>query len=330
MGPEPGFRLQPVYFPRTFLHPSTEAAIRALFPSLAVYQPLAGLRTAAAPLASQDGFVEVVSPDPALEDLRPAGAIVRELEDWGRRQHGGAGASPVWWHFRRTADPSRDDGIASELSSAIRGRLSAGASEADARLLEAVVFLGIAHSFDLQRWEAEERLQQVESDTAALFAALTGEERPGAAAPAFSAQRGPADPSERLLKRRLEAWARLFLSRPYPSPVFVTDPGLLMDPLPEAWPSPLRLASGGERVAGPAGVSPAAAPADELIRRLGVIAGLPPPALMEAGVDAPADVYLFPDVSPLRFFSALLPGGVSGCGPQQGCPWRHTIVVQLG
>jgi hypothetical protein len=133
-----------------------------------------------------------------------------------------------------------------------------------------------------------------------------------------------------LLEQRVRAWARLFLHRPYPGPVFVTSRPEVVGLLIEKFPRLRRIhrSSLAQTACAPAVSEPSVA--GDFMARLEMLASRPLPdaGATDDGDDAPS-VYAVPDVSPLRLFAILAEGGAAAEAGAAAPAWRHTVVVEL-
>lgn len=332
--------MKPVYFPHTYLAPFAAEALRRLFASVAVYQPAAGHVPAEMQALVEAGFLEVVAP--AAGDTEEFDRLIRDFQDWGRRHGHGAGLEAALRHGPSSGGPAEADGSTGEIASQIRRRLTPGGAEArpDAGLA-ARVFLQLAQTADEQRRRAAVDLARFEEARSRLLNALRGEDDDPAARE-FQPPPVPAEAPEGddHLERRTAAWARLFLDRPYPSPVFVTHSRRLIGHLAETVPGGLRLgrtgfcgateasfsgsASGtGDRMAPLAALAAGEIPAEAL--PVEAAGGEPPESPLEE-----ARIFVWPGLPPFDFFSRLPAAAGSGRGrPSSQAPWRHTVVLQL-
>jgi hypothetical protein len=335
--------MKPVYFPYTYVSPSVARALRAYFPSVAVYQPVAGrLPDEMRPLA-QDGFLEVISPPPGDEE--DFDRFIRDLQQWGRLHQGGAGLMAAILHGRSPSEPISGDGspaaIASEIRSGMRRRLAPERAPQDGKaILRSRLVLHLAQAADQQDLQIADGLADYEQARGRLFDSLTGREDP---AESEFGLRGGTDPfgsAEDRLDLRMDAWARLFSIYPYPSPVFVTHARAVIRHLAENVPGRLRVGFTGlpqalQKLAGE--MRP---PARDLMSQLAALAAAPLAPSMVPNDDTEestgrdrADepcLHLWPGIPPLRFFNSD-----PAAGPMESNPapfqstWRNTLVVQI-
>jgi len=316
--------IKPIYFPHTYLSPAAAAAIRSVFSSVAVYQPVPDRQTPDMQALAESGFLEIVAPGPENRDRLER--ILQELERWGSLQQGGAGLLSVFLASQPGFDPLATDGSPARIAAEIRGR-PAGAPPEQEAVLRAAVFLQLAHQADHQGCQLSAELQACESAHARVLHALTGK----TARPASAAAAGAAAPQEEhLLEQRLKAWARLFLQRPLDGPVFVTTSAEVIGLLAEKHPA-LRPVSRPalDRMAleGPASESPAGG---NLMAQLAGLASRPLPAAAFADDSGgiASGVYVLPEMPPRALFADLaeiddLPAAADGL-PQ----WRNTVIVR--
>jgi hypothetical protein len=331
--------MKAVYFPYTYLSPSVTHSLRALFPSVAVYQPVADrLPDEMRPLA-EEGFLEVMAPPPGDEE--DFDRLIREFQQWSNLHQGGAGLKTAVLHGRPISGPTSGDGTPAEIVSEIRRRLAPepAANDSDTTLT-ARVFLHLAQTVDQLGQQIGRVIARHEKAHARLFDALKGQTDP---APAESGTWGRVDRDDGgdgRLSLRMTAWARLFSSHPYPSPVFVTRGQAVIRHLAEKVPGRLKL--------GLAGLSPARSslaiekqqPASDLMSQLVALADaplslsdLPNDGGEEKDVGDCAEelcVHLWPQISPCRLFGRTLALGATESNlPQPQFTWRNTLVVQV-
>jgi hypothetical protein len=329
--------MKPVYFPHTYMSPSAADALRELFASVAVYQPVAGrVPEEMQPLAA-GGFLEVVAPAPG--DAPDFDRLIRDFEEWGRLHRSGAGLEAALRHGHAFWGPAGADGSTFEIASQLRRRVApeTAAGKTDAGLA-ARVFLQLAQTADQQRHQIAGDLARFDEARARLFAALKGEADP--AVSGFEPAKEPAaeaDEDDRLSLRTV-AWARLFLDYPYPSPVFVTHSAGLIRHLAETVPGRLRVSREGLcRAAGKTLCSPPS-PADDILGLLSDLAAGAFPVedltvddAEAASPGSPAEeacLHVWPELPPFDFFNRMLAPG-PGCGRPPQASWRHTVVMQL-
>lgn len=322
--------LKPVYFPHTYLPPAVAAAIRASFASVVAYQPIGGRLPADMRRLAESGFLDIVAPgstdDPRLELLN------RELEQWGRLHYDGAGLHAAVRFSRCGQDAGSDDDSPAALVSEIKRCCgSSPVSEKEEPFMRARVFLHLAQQADFQAHRLQEDLVRFEKEQAALFESLTGESPPRAAAVEWAGAHGHELPPERLIKQRIEAWARLYLRHPYPSSVFITASAEAIDLLAERHPA-MRRISGVDVPQDPAGA--------DLMSRLAILTSTGSPAVespfeSREGVHledraGAAGFYFVPDIPPLRLFAGLAARDDSETeAPAAAESWRHTVILRL-
>jgi hypothetical protein len=331
--------MKPVYFPHTYLPVATADSLRNLFPSVAVYQPTAGRVPEDMRPLVENGFLEVVAP--AAGDEAAIDRAIRAFEEWGRLHQGGSGFEAIRMHgFAFGEHPGAEEGLYS-IAAQLKRRMS---SELAAKTVDTVftarVFLQVAQAVDEQHQQIAGELARFERSQANLFEALKGGRDPAASdveSPAVVLRGHDADDR---IELRLAAWARLFLKYPFPSPVFVTSSIALIRHLAETLEGrrQVRLqdfAGAAGEVSSGHGLSP-----EESLRLLEDLAAgriaLPEPrskGLQTSYVGSHVEeacLHVWPDISPLVFFSRLYPE----VAPMNDIPpapvaWRHTILVPI-
>src|SRR5512143_3966227 len=126
--------MKPVYFPYTYISPSMAHSLRAVFPSIAVYQPVAGRLPDEMRLLAEEGFLEVMTPPPGDEE--DFDRLMRDYQQWGSLHQGGAGLKTAMLSGRPFSGPISADGSPAEIVSAIRRWLApeAGLTDSGATL----------------------------------------------------------------------------------------------------------------------------------------------------------------------------------------------------
>jgi hypothetical protein len=175
-----------------------------------------------------------------LEVLRPAGmdggaAVLREIQRWGQRHHGGLGAAAAWRQERFAADALGADGTPHEIAAAIR-RGKAGAGVPGDPLHAAGLFLQLAQDLDWQQHQVDRALGECSRRHGRLFDTVSGEARPAAEDDPLPVAVGSH------LPERMTAWIRVFLATRFRSPVFVTHHAEAVEWLSERSPGGLRIA----------------------------------------------------------------------------------------
>jgi len=322
--------LKPVYFPNTYLSPAVAAAIQANFASVVAYQPLGGRLPEDMCRLAQRGFLDIVSPpaddDPQLE------LLTREFEQWGRLHHGGAGLHSAALFDRSGSGPWWNDDAPAVIASAIKRRCAhTPASGQEGPLMLARIFLHLAQQADLQAHQLQVDLERFEKGHALLFEALTGETAHPAEGCGWAGGHGYEPSGDRLFRHRIDAWARLFLRHPYPTPVFITASAEGIDLLAERHPAMRRIMLSDVR---------RTPPAADLMSRLEILASGRASAAEPLFEDTErvhaedcagaAVIYLVPDLPPLALFAGLAASGGGGTEtPAAAESWRHTVIVRL-
>ncbi|MCU0592401.1 MAG: hypothetical protein MUC57_13125 [Desulfobacterales bacterium] len=320
---------KPVYFPHTYMSPAAAAAIRSVFPAVAGYEPVAGLRTPDMQALVESGFLEMVAAVPD-DDGRLERAL-REFERWGRLQQGGAGLLSVFLSRQPGWDPLAADGTVTQIACEVRRRPSEAPPAAPETLRRTAVFLQLAHQADRQTFQVNTELQGCERAHAELLHALAGD---GALPPRGS---GPqparflAPERDSLLGQRVGAWARLFLHRPCAGPVFVTASPEVVGLLAERCPAVRRIGRPALDQTAAAGAVSAPSSAGDLMARLETLASSPLPdaGASDAGGREDVLVYAVPDLPPVQLFARLAESGAAFEASTAPPAWRHTVVVDL-
>jgi hypothetical protein len=317
--------IKPIYFPHTYLPPETAAAMRAVCTTMVGYHPGDGRLTDDMHALVESGFLEIVTP---AGDAAPGlDRAIQEFERWGRLHHGGAGLLSLFLSGRPGLDPLMADGTAAQIAAAIQRRPEAAAAPATAALMRSLVFLQLAHQADHQGHQARADLRRYERAQADLFSAITGK-RP-TRAEAFIAE-SPAAEADPMLERRLNAWARLFLLRPYASPIFATARPEVIDILAERFPALHRV----ERSVLSRMICEQATPAPlssgDCLSRLALLASRPLPEPDGCAEDGDVDpaIYVVPDMSPSHLF-ACLAESENAVETSADPHWRHTLILGI-
>jgi len=306
------------------MSPAAAAAIRAVFPVVAAYQPVAGRQTPDMQALADSGFLEIVVPGP--ENRERLERILKELERWGSLQQGGAGLLPVFLSSQAGVDPLAADGSPARIAAEIRGRPAGPPPEQEAAV-RAAVLLQLAHQADHQGHELSAELQACESAHARVLRALTGR----SARPVSAAAGAAAPEEERLLKQRLKAWARLFLQHPLDGPVFVTTSAEVIGLLAEKLPALRPVSRAALDRTAPEG--PASLPAGGNLMALlvGLASGpLPAAGFADDSGGIASGVYVLPEMPPRALFADLAGSDASPMAVDGPPQWRNTVIVGLG
>jgi hypothetical protein len=317
--------IKPIYFPHTYLPPETAAAMRSVFTAMVGYHPGGGRLTDDMHALVESGFLEIVTPaDDAALGLDRA---IQELERWGRLHHGGAGLLSQFLSDRPGLDPLMADGTAAQIAAAIQRRPEAAAAPATAALMRSLVFLQLAHQADHQGHQARADLRGYARAQADFFSAITGK-RP-TRAEAFLPE-SPAAEVDPVLERRLNAWARLFLLRPYASPIFATARPEVIDILLERFPTLHRVGRSVLSRMVCEQVPPTPLSSGDGLNRLALLASRPLPEPDGCAEDGDVDhaIYVVPDMPPSHLF-ACLAESENAAAPRTDPHWRHTLILGI-
>jgi len=320
---------KPIYFPHTYMSPAAAAAIRSAFTAVAGYQPVAARLSPDMRELAESGFLEIVSLAP--EDEEPLQRVLREFDRWGRLQQGGASLLSVFLSSQPGSDPLTVDGTAAQIASEIRRRPLVGAPTAQAALMRSAAFLQLAHEADQQNCEVSAALLRCERVHAEMLDALAGEDaRPHLESVALPGGIRAAE-RDSLLEQRVRAWARLFLYRPYPGPVFVSSSAEVVGLLAEKFPSLRRIHRSALEQTPCAGAVSEPSAARDFVARLEMLASRPLPDAGTFDEDACEDVlvYVIPELPPLQLFARLVERGAVPGACAAPAAWRHTVVVDL-
>jgi hypothetical protein len=331
--------MKPVYFPYTYLHPSVAESLRALFSSMAVYQPVADRLPDEMRSLAEEGFLEVIAPPPGDEE--DFDGLMRDFQHWADLHQGGAGLKTALLHERPFSGPIGGNGSPAEIVTEIRRRLAPKtASKNSEATLTARVFLQLAQAADQLGHQISSDLARFEKAQARLFHALKGDADPSGAESGLWRRADRDDNGEDRLDLRTAAWARLFSCHPYPSPVFVTPGQAVIHHLAENVPGRLQISVGGLSPALQDLTCDKRLPAGNIMSQLLALAAAPLSLLDLLHDDAEEEpeggraqapcVHLWPQIPPRRFIGPPLGKGPteSSLLPSQS-PWRNTLVVQI-
>jgi hypothetical protein len=278
----------------------------------------------------QRGFLDIVAPP--SDDDQQLELLTREFEQWGRLHHGGAGLHAAALFDRSGPDPLSNDHAPAVIASEIKRRCAPSpAPGQEGPFMLARVFLHLAQQADLQAHQLKQDLERFEKGHAELFEALTGETAHPAEGFGWARGHGYEPSGEPLFRHRIDAWARLFLRYPFPTPVFITASAEAIDLLAERHPAMRRIILSNGRQTAPAG---------DLMSRLEILASGRAPVAEPLFEDAEnvhsedragaAVIHLVPDLSPLQLFAGLAASGGGGTDtPAATESWRHTVIVCL-
>lgn len=218
-----------------------EPLVRALGP-LSVLQPLAAMATPAMRQAADQGGLHL-RPCEGI-DARRLNQATKDFAAWAELHKGHGGQLAGIFQF----ETARAASALEESPNLIRDRLKRGATpmphEVPDPLLQAALFLNLAHTFDGQQDALQDDLGSVQAMEARL-SHLLGESADDDSFPAVDAG-SPAlndptqDRGQQMTAQRLHAWARLALATGKRDLLYVTDSRAiwahLMEMLPDALP----------------------------------------------------------------------------------------------
>lgn len=224
-----------IYFPQTLVTPEAAAALGRRFPALAAYRPGDGEPPAEmAALAASGAWQFVAGPPGSAARLAAAAAEFRRFGELHREGAGLRALAALGGALAR--DTESEPRILEELR---RRLLPTGGGEREESLFAARLTLHLAEEFDRGLQAIATDLARHRELSAALVEALGAEPlaEEGAADPLAAAEIDLGADDD-LTRRRLEAWARIFLSSPLPGPLWATcDPravAALLEALPPA------------------------------------------------------------------------------------------------
>ena len=331
--------MKAIYFPTTYVSPPAAAALRTFFPSVVICQPFAGRLPPDMRALEESGFLDVLTP--LAGDEQRLDDMLREFQQWARLHAGGAGLQAVFWRHRLQTDAPAEDGTSSQLVAQIKSRLSPARGPAEsARLMPARVFLHLAQEFDRQSYEIQRDLARHEKLSAQLLHALTEANDPPAGGREHAPASRPAGPEDHLWQSRLAAWARLFLCRPYPSPVFVSCSAAVVEHVIASVPRALRLLPDALGAFAGCPVAVGDTSPHDVMPRLAQFAASPLSLLEKQSVTvtpaapgepgAGPEVFVLPEADPCRVFARFSAGvpDPRTRRPDEGL-WRHTVLVRV-
>jgi hypothetical protein len=245
--------MKALYFPYTYVSEETAAALGRWFPAVVGYQPGGDGPPAEMRDLAAGGRWEFVVPGP--EDGDDPAQAVKELRRWGEMHRDGTGALSAF--FQQTPGAGGRDEAESEtrIAAEIRRRLSPGRGpDPGAELFAARLFLHLAQEFDRHNRGLQGDLERHNALAEELHRAVSGKRRSGKDPGSGLRQViGPgAFDTRALAARRLRAWSRLYLRRPFAGPLLVTPGPEVPDALREALPEVSFLSAGLDRLFGQA------------------------------------------------------------------------------
>jgi hypothetical protein len=320
--------MKPVYFPFTYVSPALAERLRPFFPSLAVYQPIARRLPDEMRRLQSQGFLEVVAPDPGDDERLES--VSRQFLDWGALHRPGVGIRAANSAGPDGGVPMFDEEASARIAAEVkRGTLPADEASGSEGLVAARLFLHLAQEFDRQSQELEGELEGLDQRRAALFAALRGRAGVPFRPPGPGRAGQTAAHAGYLTGGRVNAWARLYLSRPYPSPVFVTDHPDAAAQVLEKIPSAHRVAPGQGELPALGAFCADGPPSGDLMAELLALAAesVRPAAAADDGGGL-RGIYVLPGVAPHPLWAGFAPGGAAGeRTPETGPGSRNTLLV---
>lgn len=226
--------MKAIYFPFTYVSPEAAAGLRRFFTEVAGYQPGPGSLPDEMRDLQASGFWEVIVP--AGGDEQKVMGALKGLLDWSEIHQGGLGTRSAHALLSGRATPLEDPESESRIAAEIRQRLRpAAAADADP-LFSSRLTLQLAQDFDLQCRGLQRDLDRQAELAAGLLRAIGAKTVAGAGPDDLHALGRNSFDGGRLTAGRIKAWSRLYLSHPFPTPLFVTSDAEVLDYLMEQLP----------------------------------------------------------------------------------------------
>ncbi len=197
--------MTPIYFPFTWADAHTIQAITAVFPRIAMYQPLDCRAPAWLRPFEQAGTLELRIP--VTSDSQKLEMMVADYQNWARLHQGSDLA------FLKTRQPAAPfiDHLSSRIRSDILHYQDAPADPAPDPVFSARLFLEIAAAYDAQQAEFNGDLEKIQHLEKRFMAALGDTAELEEPVPIGNQPLFQEAPGDFMLAERLQAWSILYL-----------------------------------------------------------------------------------------------------------------------
>jgi hypothetical protein len=197
--------MTPIYFPFTWADASTIQAVTAVFPRIAIYQPLVCRASSSLHPFVQAGNLELRVP--VTVDSKKLEMMVADYQDWARL-HQGSGLA-----FLKTRQPAAPfiDHLSSRIQSDILLYQDSPPEPAPDPVFNARLFLEIAAVYDAQQAELNRDLANIQNLEKRFIAALGDNAEMEETVPIGNLPLFQEAPGGFMLAERLQAWSILFL-----------------------------------------------------------------------------------------------------------------------
>lgn len=215
--------MKPIYFPYTHVSPKTVDVLSLFFKKVIVYRPAQVPLPDPMQTGSNRNALEIRVPEQG-DEQKVAGAA-GEFQSWGG-EHKDFGSLHTQFIQRRLAGvPFFTETAPSKIVADVKNKaISSSSADEPSFAFQQRVFLMLAQEYDSQNDELVSELGHLAQKTKEMTSELSGE----SAAEAAAADRDTTglkipQPTEFMIRQRLQAWPTLWLSDHAPAGFFITD-----------------------------------------------------------------------------------------------------------
>ncbi|RZB34383.1 MAG: hypothetical protein SRB1_00151 [Desulfobacteraceae bacterium Eth-SRB1] len=226
--------MKPIFFPFTYISRPVAEALSNLFGKIVVYQPSHQKLPESMEELSQNGMLDIRVP--VIKDKNIVDAMLKECMGWINLHQGNKGMIKEFFKAHKDTIPFFNDSLTLQIKADIQKRSRGGRQKIEPdSLLGAILFLHIAREFDMQNWEINQGVLNVEKMEQNLFENLKGENE--FAQTAAGTNRLIADdPGDYMTKDRIKAWSLIMQYDHDISGLFITNSRTAFDYLADKTP----------------------------------------------------------------------------------------------
>ncbi len=233
-------KVQPIYFPYTFISSPVMNRLKFFFREMHVFQPIGTSLPDHLTQEVDQGFLKIIIPENI--DEKKVSRAWKDFNDWGRLMGKNSDLKTVFFRFKNNEVPFYSDMSSLKILSDIkRGPEKRVDAQSMDPFYSSLLFLYMAQNYDAQAHEISEELVSVDNMEKELFKNMMG-----TADSQFyhASQIKPwlnEAPEDQMLKERVAAWSQLFLENMslkgnMMAPFFVTSNKMVIPYLADAVP----------------------------------------------------------------------------------------------
>jgi len=214
--------MKPIYFPFTYVPNWVTEALAAGFKQFVVYQPSGRILPAEMQQWVEADVMEVRVPVPAEDEV-----LVKRINDfraYAELHRESKHLQMIAFLRRHGAVPFLGEPAVTRIVSEIKSSGRKASVEADLDpLLNARIFLELAHEFDRQSADVRQGLGIDDQRSRDLLKEISGEKDNGIPATPLPSEIRVEDPAEYMAVGRFQAWLHLYMIDPVDSGLFITS-----------------------------------------------------------------------------------------------------------